>query len=801
MNTAYPGSTLILPLALTALLQAVPGQAQPAADSAPSSGGERKVLALEEVVVTARRTEENQQDVPLSIQSMSADELVRENITTAQDLLGKVNSLSIGPNGTTRNAEVPTIRGQGATFNASPGVVTYWAEVPLPGDSFTSNQGGPGMFFDLQNLQVLKGPQGTLFGRNTTGGALLLEPIRPQDTFSAKVTGETGNHNDLAYDGVLNLPLVSDRLLLRLGGQRVQRDGFTTDVVSGNDYDDRDYWTSRLGLTFQVNDAIENTFLTYHTRRRENGNGNVLDAINSQQIAGFLAGYLGVQLDPDLPVNEQFGCQYFNGQAPSTNCGQDIVAEQQARDIHHVQLSANPSDHLDTGAYINIFSWELADNLSLRNILSSSYYTREFNWDQDGSRAALNDIADSEAESSDTDTFTGELQLQGALPDQGVDYVLGAYYEKREPNNAQQNRTIALFAPTVHDYDVANRSRALYGQLTWAPGELYSALDGWAFTGGVRRTEDRMWGESQLTTPVFINLLDEDISESATTWLVSASYDFEQAMAYGKVSRGYKSGGFTALSVNPSNAFYDPEYVTNYELGVKSDIELAQRPLRVNAAIYYSDYEDMQRSSAESYNGAFGLATFNSGKSVIQGFEMDFILLLTERWRLSGNYSYADGEFKEFEIPRSSMTPQSDCHRNDIGNGELGDYSCIPFTELPEHQFSLTTAYELPLDASIGPIEAALTYSWVDERYTAPITIPEAEPGAWLDSFGLLTVSINWREVFGTRLDLQLFGTNLTDEDYRISNSNVWNELGYQNTVWGEPLMYGLRATYRWGDE
>ena len=304
-----------------------------------------------------------------------------------------------------------------------------------------------------------------------------------------------------------------------------------------------------------------------------------------------------------------------------------------------------------------------------------------------------------------------------------------------------------------------------------------------------------------MTTPVFINLLDEDISESATTWLVSASYDFEQAMAYGKVSRGYKSGGFTALSVNPSNAFYDPEYVTNYELGVKSDIELAQRPLRVNAAIYYSDYEDMQRSSAESYNGAFGLATFNSGKSVIQGFEMDFILLLTERWRLSGNYSYADGEFKEFEIPRSSMTPQSDCHRNDIGNGELGDYSCIPFTELPEHQFSLTTAYELPLDASIGPIEAALTYSWVDERYTAPITIPEAEPGAWLDSFGLLTVSINWREVFGTRLDLQLFGTNLTDEDYRISNSNVWNELGYQNTVWGEPLMYGLRATYRWGDE
>jgi iron complex outermembrane receptor protein len=304
-----------------------------------------------------------------------------------------------------------------------------------------------------------------------------------------------------------------------------------------------------------------------------------------------------------------------------------------------------------------------------------------------------------------------------------------------------------------------------------------------------------------LTTPVFVNELDEDISKSATTWLASASYDFDRAMAYGKVSRGYKSGGFTALSVNPSNAYYDPEYVVSYELGVKSDFEVADRPLRLNAAVYYSDYKDMQRSTAESYQGAFGLATFNSGKSEITGFEMDLMLMLTERWRFSGNYSYADGEFKEFLIPRSSMTPQKDCDRDDVGNGEVGDYSCIPFTDLPEHQFSLTTVYELPLDASLGPVETALTYSWVDERYTAPITIPEAEPGAWLDSFGLLSASITWREVLGTQLELQLFGTNLTDEEYRISNSNVWNELGYHNIVWGEPRMYGVRATYRWGDE
>jgi iron complex outermembrane receptor protein len=180
---------------------------------------------------------------------------------------------------------------------------------------------------------------------------------------------------------------------------------------------------------------------------------------------------------------------------------------------------------------------------------------------------------------------------------------------------------------------------------------------------------------------------------------------------------------------------------------------------------------------------------------------MDFILLATERLQFSGNYSYSKGEFKEFLIPRDSMTPQKDCQRDNVQGGELGDYSCIPFTDLPKHQYSLSVNYELPFDASIGTVETSLTYSWVDKRYTAPITTPDAEPGAWLDSFGLVNGSISWREIFESRFDLQLFGTNLTDEEYRISNSNVWNELGYKNSIWGEPRMYGMRVTYRWGDE
>jgi len=799
-------------LALSPTGYAEPSAKTAAGEPAPDSGA----YTIEEVVVTARRTAENIQVVPVSITAMTTDDLARESINTAQDLMGKVGSMTIGANGAMRNSEAANIRGQGATFGANPGVAMYWAEVPLPQDSFTNNQGGPGMFFDLQNVQVLKGPQGTLFGRNTTGGAMILEPAKPQDTFSARIQGETGNYNDKGYEFVVNTPLYSDRLLLRIGGQKMERDGYTEDVVTGKDYDDRNYWTGRLGLTLRVGDDIENMLMAYRTKRDENGTGNVIDEIDPAGINGFILGFLNQQPVPGLSENQQGGCSILDSLASSTNCGQDIVAEQQARGIRKVALSADPFDKLETGAYIDTFSWKLNDALTLRNIASTAYYKRNLGWDQDGSRAILNDIEAIDTKSSDTKTVTEELQLQGAHPDQGITYVVGAYYEKRDPQQMQQTDTKVLGFAIESKYETTNRSRAIYAQGTFDLGALSPSAEGWSLTTGIRRTVDDTWGDTDFNAGFFT--LDEayqqqvgiadSVQKYATTWLASASYQFDKAMAYGKIARGYKAGGYTGLAPNPEHFFYDPEYVTNYELGVKSDFELADMPLRLNAAVFYSDYTDMQKVSAESYKapgttggGAFGATVFNAGKTEIDGFEMDFILLATERVRLMGNYSYMHGEIKKFEIPRSSLRPQQDCNRSGITSGEIGDYSCMPFTDLPKQQYSITASYELPFDVSIGTVETSLSYSYVDERYTAPVTIPEAEPGAWLDDFGIFNASISWREVFNTKLDLQLFGTNLTDEEYRVSNSNAWNELGFRNTIWSEPRMYGLKATYRWGDE
>lgn len=814
MNTKLFSPFLTTGLSLFFLSPA--SQAQSSVEPSPNNPDAKKDgYVIEEIVVTARRTAENIQEVPLSITALSPDDLARESVSTAQDLMGKVASMTVGANGAMRNSEAANIRGQGATFGASPGVAMYWAEVPLPQDSFTNNQGGPGMFFDVQNVQVLKGPQGTLFGRNTTGGALVLEPTKPQDTFSARVQAETGNYNDRGYEFVVNTPLYSDRLLLRVGGQKMERDGYTTDVVTGKDYDNRNYWTGRLGLTFRVGEDIENTLMSYRTVREENGTGNVIDEIDPSGINGFILGFVNQPHDPSVPQEGLLGCSSLNALGPSTNCGQDIVQEQNSRDIRHVQLSADPFDKLETGAFIDILSWKLNDALTLRNIASRAYYERNLAWDQDGSRAKLNDIQARDTDSSNTITTTEELQLQGAHAEQGISYVTGVYYEKRRPKEWQETTTEVLGFGVNAQYKTVTRSKAIYAQGSYDLGVLTPGAQGWTLTAGARRTTDETSGDTNFDAGAIFQIdeayqdqvgIADSYKKSATTWLLSLSRQFDNALAYGKVARGYKAGGYTGLAPNPDHFFFDPEYVTNYELGVKSDFEVAEMPLRLNAAFFFSDYTDMQRVSSESYKpegggGAFGAAVFNAGKTEIKGFEMDFILLATDRLRLMGNYSYMEGKIKEFEIPRSSLRPQQDCHRSGLTQGDIGDYSCMPFTDLPKNQYSLSASYELPVDVSLGTIEASLTYAYVDERYTAPVTTPESEPGAWLEDFGIFNASISWREILDTRFDLQLFGTNLTDEEYRVSNSNAWNELGYRNTIWSEPRMYGIKATYRWGDE
>lgn len=359
---------------------------------------------LEKILVTARRTAENLQDVPVAISALSADDLVREEIGTPNDLNGRVPSLVISSGSQMRNTQSPTIRGQGAQFGSSPGVIIYLGEVALPSDPVANYQGGAGKVFDLSNLQLLKGSQGTLFGRNTTGGALLLEPRKPEDHFSASLGAGAstlsgrGNLTGQTYEAVINTPITADTLRARFGAQFFERDGFTKDVVTGKDYDSKLYWTARAGLLWRPAEDVENYLMSYWSDSDDNGTATVIDRINREGLNRAIPGAIGLGalgtlipgFDPTQVANA--GCLALNAFGPSTNCGQDILDEQQARGKRRVQLSGDPRDSLTTGAIVDKFSYALAEDLDLVNIASYSTLKHSYRWDLDGSRAAFNEF-------------------------------------------------------------------------------------------------------------------------------------------------------------------------------------------------------------------------------------------------------------------------------------------------------------------------------------------------------------------------------------------------------------------------
>jgi iron complex outermembrane receptor protein len=207
----------------------------------------------------------------------------------------------------------------------------------------------------------------------------------------------------------------------------------------------------------------------------------------------------------------------------------------------------------------------------------------------------------------------------------------------------------------------------------------------------------------------------------------------------------------------------------------------------------------MQRSGIDVNGTSIGSAIFTAGKASIYGAEVEAMVEPLEGFRLAANYSYMHGEYEEYNLRYDGASPLTDCSGIPVQQGGIAQLDCAPFQNAPDHQFSVTAGYDLPLDPSLGLVNASVTYAWTDNVYLSPYSLPEAEPGAWLESTGLLNASVTWNAIKGSGFDVMLFGTNLTDEDYRISNSNVWNLVYYRASIYGEPRILGVRLSYHWG--
>jgi iron complex outermembrane recepter protein len=734
-------------------------------------------LTLQEVVVTAQRREERSLDVPVAVTALTAEDLRAKNIQTAQDLQNYIPSLNVSSS-VTRDDYTFSLRGMGPTGGSGPGavlggggtgVVAYFAEVP-------TTAAGPGLFYDLENVQVAEGPQGTLFGKNTTGGVVLFVPRKPVNDLEGSIEIGGGNYSTKTATVVANLPLISDKLLVRFAGQVLDRDGFTVDrgpLFPGKDYDNRNYWALRLSVVLRPLQDLENytIFSVFHSN--EHGDGFVLTDVDP-------GGAFASQLVP-------------------------ILAGQQSAGVRSTALSDNEIDKRYNYGVINTTRWTVSEQIQLKNIFSYQVQKWRNGEDVDGTALVLDDLVAPRSGGWHTQvgTYTEEPQLQGTALHGNLTFTAGAYYE--DGHN---------IAPQPYEVDVAEggfvimqpnqtnseRSRGLYGQTSYDLGGLSLPLSGLKLTTGYRYTwDDYSYGIAAYSPSLGNQCLTSSGNypssecffaasgnSGGSSWTVGLAYQLRpDQLLYVRSGRGYVPGGFnpsfgfTPGGVNTPQFTFAPESVVDVELGVKSAFALGSARGEIDADVFHSNFTNIQRYVSEVLPGGVeSNFTANASEAEIEGFELQGRIAPTRRLTLAATYSYNHGKYTKIDPAAAPSL---------IG---------VPFAYLPAHKASLSATYTLPLSPGVGDLSVAAFYSYQSRFFDAPAV----QPLDYIEGYGLLNARMDWKNIGHTSLDASFSVTNATDKIYRVGQYSGYLANGYITSFYGEPRMFTVSLRYRFGE-
>jgi iron complex outermembrane receptor protein len=675
-----------------------------AADGVAANDNEEKP-ALEEIVVTAQLREQSLQDVPISINVLGAGEIADKKIDDISDIGYEVPGLSV-------YSFVPaqvnlSIRGA-ASLSDAPGVEQ---SVAMFMDGVYIGQTGFFSFdlFDIERIEVLKGPQGTLFGRNVTGGVLNITTTTPPDAFDASFEGTVGNYGQRDIQGVVGGAL-SDTLSGQIAFSSRNSDGFYTNIPDGKDVDAQDAFSVRGKLRYEVNDAVELVLSAEHFRDKLQG------------IAFDLTG------DP-LPY---MGTEAF---------GPDD------------EVTLNFPGGLDNETWA--YTGTITGDTNIGTITSITAYRKSENYieaDADGTPVVEVELSDDDQ----IEQFSQELRLTGQA--NNIHYVGGLYFVNIKHHRVQ-NRLfdgapgslfeIALSPVPVLDVDgqdIETTSYAAYGEIT------YAFEQGLSLTGGIRYTKDEKTGSSFCSSggafilcPSPALTISHDGSWDAITPRFVAQYEFsDDVMAYGSYSRGFKSGGFPLNIFSPDpQAEFKPEYADNYEVGIKS--RLWDQRLQTNLAIFRMDFTDLQVLQANPEGQIFAA---NAGEATTQGVELDLNVAVTNAFQVYGNYSYLDAEFKSLEF-----------------EGE--DLSGNTTRATPEHSLNVGAEYtwNLPGDAGEVAMRTNLIYT---SRYFLSV---DNDPNRTAKLDNIVNAGIKYTTP-GERWEFSLWGKNLTDKRTHLTNAN-----------------------------
>jgi iron complex outermembrane receptor protein len=813
----------------------VPALAQQAAQSTSQTANQPAATDENpaDIVVTARRTEERLQDVPISITVYNQEQLANRNIVNSTDLATYTPSLAVnGRYGPDKSSFA--IRGFSQDLNTLPSVAVYFADVIAPrlSSNITSGNGaGVGAMFDLQNVQVLKGPQGTLFGRNTTGGAILLVPQKPTGRLEGYVEGTIGNYNQMRLQAVLNIP-VSDTLKIRLGIDRNARDGYVRSLsgIGPKDFNDVNYFAARASVLWDVTPDLQNYTIFTYSDSDTHGTVGKIAVCNRGPVTGaavFVRAFQCAQLDREVAAGFGFYDVENNDRHPFVRGTQ--------------------------WQFINTTTFNVNDALTIKNIFSYGRSKEQYSFSLNGDNTPFPFVTTYPGPNHGQGnqwTLTEELQFQGRAFDDRLTWQAGAYMERSKPTHgiAGQEQYTSTFGvctdvyafkcnllPGLGSVGVAKnvyfyRNYGLYAQGT------FKLTDQFSLTAGIRNTWD--WQKevadnvrvttspngpvgfacSRAVTPVpnpGAALLNGTsctrtfkISSHKPTWLIDLDYKpNDNVLLYAKYARGYRGGG-----INEANLFVEtwkPETINSYEIGAKTSWHHAGVSGTFNIAAFLNNFKDQQASvfipqcslsaicTTPAFTGINGIQ--NIGRSRLKGVEVDASLAPFRGFRVDFGLAYISAKVIAASVPFCDVH-SFDCARASF----LTPGTVLPFA--PQTRITVTPTYTLPLDPSIGEISIGLTYTHTDEQFFShandPFYAAKLIPfnPSLLPATDLINLNFNWKGVGGTPLDLAVFATNVTKQKYYVAATNSLSTTGAEYIILGEPRMIGARLKYHFGD-
>ena len=794
-------------------------------------------LTLEEVVVTAQRRETLLQETPIAVTAFSAEKIADLGIFDITDIGSFAPNTNIQKQPSSNSNMSIYIRGVGSgetSLMVDPKTSFY-----LDGVYMSKTVGSVFDIADLQSIEVLRGPQGTLFGRNSSGGAVNVTTVKPSGELGGKLEASVGNDGYYRLAGSVDLPKMADMLSVKLSAAKMQYDGWATNDWPGDesesDLGSEDNTAYRIALRLEPS---ENLVVDYSFDRTDNRGVPTpfqITKVKDSIYNGFT--------DTPFPYTS-LGGELFQQMAAT-------VGDPTKRRENYT-LEGVSDEYLEVDGHNLTVSWELEPFMIKYIYANRDTESGYDSTDLDGGAYTARDLFYGGGQTIPTQGFaaaidegwikleTHELQLIGDAMDDRLQYTVGLYYYEEDiyQDNPQtfalpiqfllgsplagaftaagfcndfgtgpvcqgtQRLPLPFPSPGADPnsngfvdfiYGQTTESSAVYGQAT------YSLTDDLEITVGLRYTEDKRDGFLFNESLGHVNFDrskkyasqwrpgDDDRLFNSDKWddlsyLVTFNYSVNPDMnVYFTHSTGYNGGGFNsrASTVTAWDEAYNEETLDSYELGLKSD--WLDRRLRVNAALFYNGYQDMQIAVFEAGTGGASSRITNAGESTYQGLELEIVALLSENITLDLTYGYLDAEFDEYNA------------RNPVTN-QIEDISSVTtVTRAPENTGAVGLQYSLP-NTGVGALSAR-----VDVTYTDSMTFhPFQNQFDTADSRTVANARLTLDElsVGNGEMRLSAWVKNLTDEEYREWGID-FGTLGYAGDTWNQPRTFGFDVIYQ----